>query len=166
VICRRDYYRDPAAPRANRIVPGGAAIVTDGRGRVLMHRRADSGNWSLPGGTILVSDESTEVRFGPRRRAVGVRSGGKGAGLGGGDEGRPVGGGDGQDWAGGVLGVAYADHAGQPVGDLDTIALAVRSAALAPGGAGQVGHGSYSFAVSSSSARDSASLNAADRMSW
>jgi len=49
------YYRDPAAPRATGILSGGAAIVTDDRGRVLMHRRADSGNWSLPGGTILVS---------------------------------------------------------------------------------------------------------------
>lgn len=53
---RRDYYRDPAAPRANRIVPGGAAIVTDDRGRVLMQRRADSGNWSLPGGTMEVGE--------------------------------------------------------------------------------------------------------------
>ncbi|MFV2086077.1 hypothetical protein [Micromonospora sp. LOL_021] len=31
---------------------------------MLLHRRADSGNWSLPGGTILVSDESTEVHRG------------------------------------------------------------------------------------------------------
>ncbi|MDG4765733.1 NUDIX domain-containing protein [Solwaraspora sp. WMMD406] len=53
---RRDHYRDPDAPSANSIVPGGSAIVTDDRGRVLMQRRADSGNWSLPGGTMDVGE--------------------------------------------------------------------------------------------------------------
>lgn len=49
---RRDYYHDPAAPRANSLVPGGSALVVDDQGRVLLQRRADSGNWALPGGTM------------------------------------------------------------------------------------------------------------------
>jgi ADP-ribose pyrophosphatase YjhB (NUDIX family) len=53
---RRDYYRDPNAPRANSIAPGGSAVVTDGHGRVLMQRRADSGNWALPGGIMEVGE--------------------------------------------------------------------------------------------------------------
>ncbi|WP_326558910.1 NUDIX domain-containing protein [Micromonospora sp. NBC_01796] len=53
---RRDYYRDPAAPRANSLVPGGSALVADERGRILMQRRSDSGNWSLPGGTMDIGE--------------------------------------------------------------------------------------------------------------
>lgn len=49
---RRDYYRDPDAPAANSLVPGGSALVLDDRGWVLMQQRADSGNWSLPGGAM------------------------------------------------------------------------------------------------------------------
>ncbi len=53
---RRDYYNDPNAPEANSLVPGGSALVLDGRGAVLMQRRSDSGNWSLPGGTMEVGE--------------------------------------------------------------------------------------------------------------
>ncbi|MEV4641609.1 NUDIX domain-containing protein [Actinoplanes sp. NPDC049548] len=53
---RRDYYHDPDAPAANSLVPGGSALVVDGDGRVLMQRRADSGNWALPGGTMDIGE--------------------------------------------------------------------------------------------------------------
>ncbi|GAB3157047.1 NUDIX domain-containing protein [Micromonospora sonneratiae] len=53
---RRDYYRDPSAPTANSLVPGGSALVIDDQGRVLMQCRADSGNWSLPGGTMEIGE--------------------------------------------------------------------------------------------------------------
>ncbi|BDT93183.1 NUDIX domain-containing protein [Nocardia sputorum] len=53
---RRDYYRDPHAPRPNNLVPGGSALIIDGAGAILMQRRADSGNWSLPGGTMEIGE--------------------------------------------------------------------------------------------------------------
>lgn len=53
---RHDYYRDPAAPEANSLVPGGSALVVDDRGAVLMQRRSDSGNWSFPGGTMEIGE--------------------------------------------------------------------------------------------------------------
>ncbi|GAA1639642.1 hypothetical protein GCM10009679_50810 [Saccharothrix algeriensis] len=53
---RRDYYHDPAAPAATRIVPGGVAVLADEYGRVLLQRRTDSGNWALPGGTMEVGE--------------------------------------------------------------------------------------------------------------
>lgn len=56
MVDRRDYYRDPAAPRANSLVPGGSALVVDDEGAILMQRRADSGNWSLPGGTMEIGE--------------------------------------------------------------------------------------------------------------
>ncbi|MDP9793708.1 ADP-ribose pyrophosphatase YjhB (NUDIX family) [Catenuloplanes nepalensis] len=53
---RRDYYHDPAAPKANSLVPGGSALVVDDHGHVLLQRRADSGNWALPGGTMDIGE--------------------------------------------------------------------------------------------------------------
>jgi ADP-ribose pyrophosphatase YjhB (NUDIX family) len=53
---RRDYYRDPHAPKATRIVPGGSAVITDDHGRILMQRRSDSGNWALPGGVMDIGE--------------------------------------------------------------------------------------------------------------
>ncbi|MRH90006.1 NUDIX domain-containing protein [Nocardia sp. SYP-A9097] len=53
---RRDYYRDPNAPKANSLVPGGSALIVDEHGAVLMQRRGDSGNWSLPGGAMEIGE--------------------------------------------------------------------------------------------------------------
>lgn len=47
---RTEYYDDPSAPRANSLVPAASAVVVDHEGRVLLHLRADTGNWSIPGG--------------------------------------------------------------------------------------------------------------------
>jgi ADP-ribose pyrophosphatase YjhB (NUDIX family) len=55
-MSRRDYYRDGHAPKANSLVPGGSAIVTDESSRILLQRRSDSGNWSLPGGTMNIGE--------------------------------------------------------------------------------------------------------------
>src|SRR5262249_14758110 len=55
-VTRTDYYRDPNAPRANSLVPGASAIVTDDEGNVLLHRRRDSGRWALPGGIMDIGE--------------------------------------------------------------------------------------------------------------
>lgn len=49
---RREYYDDPDAPAPNSLVVATSAVVTDSRGRILLQRRADSGNWALPGGAM------------------------------------------------------------------------------------------------------------------
>jgi ADP-ribose pyrophosphatase YjhB (NUDIX family) len=53
---RTDYYHDPAAPAANSLVVGSSAVITDGEGRILLHRRSDSGNWALPGGAMELGE--------------------------------------------------------------------------------------------------------------
>jgi 8-oxo-dGTP pyrophosphatase MutT (NUDIX family) len=53
---RTDYWNDPDAPAPNSLVPGGQALVVDHEGRILMQRRADSGNWSLPGGVMELGE--------------------------------------------------------------------------------------------------------------
>jgi len=46
---RIDYFDDPAAPAANSVKPSAAAFVLRG-GAVLLTRRSDNGNWTMPGG--------------------------------------------------------------------------------------------------------------------
>lgn len=49
-MARTDYYRDPAAPKANSIVVAVTAFVLDDADQVLMIRRTDSGLYAIPGG--------------------------------------------------------------------------------------------------------------------
>lgn len=49
---RIDYYDDPGAPKVNSLVPSVNAIVQNERGEILLIRRTDNGNWSLPGGAM------------------------------------------------------------------------------------------------------------------
>jgi ADP-ribose pyrophosphatase YjhB (NUDIX family) len=55
-VARVDYYHDPSAPSANSLVVGSSAVVTDYQRRILLHRRSDSGNWALPGGTMDIGE--------------------------------------------------------------------------------------------------------------
>ena len=47
---KRDYYDDPAAPKANSIVVAVTAAVQNLRGELLLIERTDNGLWALPGG--------------------------------------------------------------------------------------------------------------------
>jgi ADP-ribose pyrophosphatase YjhB (NUDIX family) len=59
-VARREYYDDPAAPEPNSLVVAASAVVTDDRGRILLQRRADSGNWALPGGAMEMRESLTD----------------------------------------------------------------------------------------------------------
>jgi ADP-ribose pyrophosphatase YjhB (NUDIX family) len=49
---RLDYFDDPAAPRANSLVPSVNVVVVNDAGEILLIRRADNDNWALPGGAM------------------------------------------------------------------------------------------------------------------
>ncbi|HEX9353505.1 MAG TPA: NUDIX domain-containing protein [Streptosporangiaceae bacterium] len=49
-MARTDYLDDPAAPKANSIVPAVSVVVPDDQGRILLIRRVDNKYWSIPGG--------------------------------------------------------------------------------------------------------------------
>jgi ADP-ribose pyrophosphatase YjhB (NUDIX family) len=53
---RVDYYHDPAAPKANSLVPGASAVVTDDQERILLQRRSDNSRWALPGGVMDIGE--------------------------------------------------------------------------------------------------------------
>lgn len=57
---RTDYWHDAAAPGATSVRPAVAVAVFDADGRVLLLRRADSGNWTLPGGTMEMDESLVE----------------------------------------------------------------------------------------------------------
>lgn len=46
---------------ANSLVPAASAIVTDRRGRILLHRRSDNGLWGLPGGGMELGESIVET---------------------------------------------------------------------------------------------------------
>jgi 8-oxo-dGTP pyrophosphatase MutT (NUDIX family) len=55
---RRQYFHDRTAPTAHALLPAAFAVVRDAAGRVLLVRRADDGNWELPGGRIDVGESA------------------------------------------------------------------------------------------------------------
>jgi ADP-ribose pyrophosphatase YjhB (NUDIX family) len=55
---RREYYHDAHAPAANSMTPTAFAVTRDHRGWVLLVRRADNGNWELPGGRIELGESA------------------------------------------------------------------------------------------------------------
>lgn len=60
---RIDWYDDPTAPDVNSIKPSAGAFVQDDRGHVLLIRRDDNGNWSMPGGAMDPGESLTECAF-------------------------------------------------------------------------------------------------------
>ncbi len=68
---RRDYHQNPDAPEPNSLKPGASALVTDASGRVLMQRRGDSGNWSLPGGIMEIGETLSECAIRETREETG-----------------------------------------------------------------------------------------------
>jgi 8-oxo-dGTP pyrophosphatase MutT (NUDIX family) len=71
-MSRRDYWHDPDAPAANSIPPGAGLFVRDGGGRVLLVRRADSGNWTLPGGMQDLGESITQTAVREMREETGL----------------------------------------------------------------------------------------------
>ena len=58
---RRQYFHDPAAPAAVSLLAMAFAVVRDLDARVLLVRRADDGNWELPGGRVEVGESASEA---------------------------------------------------------------------------------------------------------
>lgn len=76
---RIDWHHDPAAPEVNSIRPSAAAFITRDDGHVLLIRRDDNGNWSMPGGAMDPGESmtgcavrETEEEAGVTVRAVGL----------------------------------------------------------------------------------------------
>ncbi|WP_042420488.1 NUDIX domain-containing protein [Streptacidiphilus anmyonensis] len=60
-MARTDYYRDPAAPRANSVVPSVVAVVRNAEGQLLLIHRTDNDRWALPGGGHDIGERIAET---------------------------------------------------------------------------------------------------------
>lgn len=69
---RIDYFDDPAAPAANSMVPSVNVIVADDAGRILLIRRADNGNWAVPGGAIDLGESMIDAAVRETREETGI----------------------------------------------------------------------------------------------
>lgn len=74
-MARKDYYQDPAAPKANNIAVAVTAFVLDESERILMIRRTDSGLYAIPGGQQEIGETigQTVVREVKEETGIDVR---------------------------------------------------------------------------------------------
>lgn len=71
-MTRTDYLDDPAAPKANSIVPAVSAIVPDAQGSLLLIRRTDNGYWSIPGGGVEPGESVSQAAVREVREETGI----------------------------------------------------------------------------------------------
>jgi 8-oxo-dGTP pyrophosphatase MutT (NUDIX family) len=69
---KRDYYDDPAAPKANSIVVAVTAAVRNPRGELLLIERTDNGLWALPGGGQDLGESVVEAARREVREETGI----------------------------------------------------------------------------------------------
>jgi ADP-ribose pyrophosphatase YjhB (NUDIX family) len=69
---RIDYYDDPDAPAATRIVPSVNVVVTNDEGEILLIRRSDNDNWAVPGGAVDLGESVAEAAMRETREESGI----------------------------------------------------------------------------------------------
>ena len=69
---RIDFFDDPAAPRANSIVPSVNVAVRNEAGDLLLIRRSDNGNWAMPGGAVELGESLTQAAVRETREESGI----------------------------------------------------------------------------------------------
>jgi 8-oxo-dGTP pyrophosphatase MutT (NUDIX family) len=69
---RIDYYNDPAAPKADSMVPSVNVVVVNDSGEILMIQRSDNGNWAVPGGAIDLGESLTQAAARETREETGI----------------------------------------------------------------------------------------------
>ncbi|MER5734343.1 NUDIX domain-containing protein [Streptomyces sp. NPDC002262] len=71
-MSRIDYFRDPAAPKANSVVPSVTVVVRDGEGRLLLIHKTDNDLWALPGGGHDIGERIGDTAVREVREETGI----------------------------------------------------------------------------------------------
>lgn len=58
---RIEYVNDPDAPAPNSLVVAASAVVVNDQGQILLHRRSDTAQWSVPGGAMELGESITQA---------------------------------------------------------------------------------------------------------
>ena len=69
---RIDYYDDPAAPKANSMVPSVNVVVVNDQDQILLIRRSDNDNWAVPGGAIDLGESMTQAAVRETKEETGI----------------------------------------------------------------------------------------------
>jgi len=69
---RVEYWNDAGAPAPNSLVPACGVLATDERGRLLLQRRRDTGQWALPMGKMELGETPSECAVRETREETGV----------------------------------------------------------------------------------------------
>src|SRR5579859_7459559 len=69
---RIDFHDDPDAPAATGIVPAVNVAVTNDAGELLLVRRSDNDNWSLPGGGVELGESLIQAAIRETREESGI----------------------------------------------------------------------------------------------
>ena len=69
---RIDYYDDPAAPKANSMVPSVNVVVVNDQDQILLIRRSDNDNWAVPGGAIDLGESMTQAAIRETKEESGI----------------------------------------------------------------------------------------------
>ncbi|MFH8716671.1 NUDIX domain-containing protein [Streptomyces zaomyceticus] len=72
-MSRIDYFRDPAAPKANSVVPSVTAVVRDDSGRLLVIHKTDNDLWALPGGGHDIGERIADTAVREVEEETGIR---------------------------------------------------------------------------------------------
>jgi 8-oxo-dGTP pyrophosphatase MutT (NUDIX family) len=57
---RVEYWNDSEAPKPNSLVPACGVLAVDNRGRLLLQRRSDTGQWAIPMGKQELGETPTQ----------------------------------------------------------------------------------------------------------
>ncbi|MGW2544228.1 NUDIX hydrolase [Kitasatospora sp. NPDC001574] len=72
-MSRTDYFDDPGAPKAQRIVPAVTVFVLNHHGDVLLERRSDNGRWAMPGGVQKIGESIAQAAVREAEEETGIR---------------------------------------------------------------------------------------------
>ena len=69
---RIEYWNDPDAPKPNTLVPACGVLTVDERGRVLLQRRRDTGQWAIPMGKQELGETPSQCAVRETREETGL----------------------------------------------------------------------------------------------
>ncbi len=70
---RTDFLNDPNAPQVNSMVPAAGILAVDDRGRLLLQRRRDTGQWAIPMGKQEFGESPTQCAVRETLEETGVQ---------------------------------------------------------------------------------------------
>ena len=69
---RVEYWNDLGAPRPNSLVPACGTLAVDGKGRILLQRRRDTGQWALPMGKMELGETPSQCAIRETAEETGI----------------------------------------------------------------------------------------------